>query len=272
MKKTSLSLILVFVVSILAGIGVYLYRVELVDKPLTKAAILVGYMWIPGIFALIFTYLEKTPLPVLRKPGRVFFTVPIVGLATCALAFFLSLPIGTLLKPNPLFASHSTLEGLGLLGGLIAATYAASLTTNMLAALGEELYWRGYLLEKLKKWGIFKAMGIIGVLWGLWHVPLIVLIGHNYPNHPWMGSGMMLLLCLAMTPLLTYYRFKGKSILVPSALHGTFNAAAGFSYLFFFDPNPFLVGITGVAGVVALLAVSAGLNLFSRKTWKKVLV
>lgn len=29
-----------------------------------------------------------------------------------------------------------------------------------------------------------------GVIWGIWHVPVIVQ-GHNYPGHPWIGIPMM---------------------------------------------------------------------------------
>lgn len=37
------------------------------------------------------------------------------------------------------------------------------------ALLGEEYGWRGYLLPHLRPLGAWRAMGLHGVIWGLWH-------------------------------------------------------------------------------------------------------
>ena len=63
---------------------------------------------------------------------------------------------------------------------MVAQSLAAAVTINMLAALGEELGWRGYLHEKLISRGFWKCSLITGIIWGLWHAPLI-LQGHHYP-------------------------------------------------------------------------------------------
>lgn len=72
-----------------------------------------------------------------------------------------------------------------LLLQLVQAIIAAY-TINALFAFGEELGWRGYLLKTLQKNKLLSASLIIGIVWGLWHFPLI-LIGHNYPQHPIVG-------------------------------------------------------------------------------------
>ena len=44
--------------------------------------------------------------------------------------------------------------------------------------LGEELGWRGYLLPKLNtNFHIIKANMILGIIWGLWHLPLFFILG-----------------------------------------------------------------------------------------------
>jgi len=62
---------------------------------------------------------------------------------------------------------------------LFVITLVTSPIINGLFGLGEELGWRGYLLPKLMPLGKFRAYLILGVVWGLWHLPLI-LIGFTY--------------------------------------------------------------------------------------------
>lgn len=135
----------------------------------------------------------------------------------------------------------------------------AGLTVNMIAALGEELMWRGVLLEKLKQMTLLKCSLIIGTLWGVWHLPMILLLGHNYPSHPWIGSIMMVAMTIAMTPLMIFLRQRGGSVLVSAVFHGIINALGPFLVLIFNEPSFLLVGIQGVTGVLVMAAVSAPL-------------
>ncbi len=69
---------------------------------------------------------------------------------------------------------------------------------NMFLALGEEIGWRGFLYPQLKaKLGKRKGWILGGIVWGVWHWPLIGLIGYEYgteyPGFPVVG---MLLFCV----------------------------------------------------------------------------
>jgi membrane protease YdiL (CAAX protease family) len=51
-----------------------------------------------------------------------------------------------------------------------------SIFINMILLVGEEYGWRGYLLPELTKdYGKIKATVIVGIVWGLFHVPVIYL-------------------------------------------------------------------------------------------------
>ena len=50
----------------------------------------------------------------------------------------------------------------------------AGITVNALAAFGEELGWRGFLLREFKALGFTRASLFIGIIWGVWHTPLIL--------------------------------------------------------------------------------------------------
>jgi hypothetical protein len=41
-------------------------------------------------------------------------------------------------------------------------------------AAGEEIGWRGYMLTRLIDAGVPRPVLVSGVIWGLWHVPLIL--------------------------------------------------------------------------------------------------
>lgn len=131
-----------------------------------------------------------------------------------------------------------------LLQGLIAG-----FTINALAAFGEELGWRGFLLNAFKEMKFIKASLIIGLIWGFWHAPLI-LMGHNYPQHPQFGVLMMIILCILISPLLLYITLKSKSVIAAAIMHGTMNATAGISIMAIKGGNDLTSGIAGFAGFI----------------------
>ena len=66
-----------------------------------------------------------------------------------------------------------------LISAVSCLTYAPLI--NMLAAVGEEAGWRGCLYPQLKaKFGKRRGWLIGGVIWGMWHWPVIGLIGYEY--------------------------------------------------------------------------------------------
>lgn len=231
-------------------------------------ALLVLLMWFPGVVGIIFSRKEHIKFPIFRKPNRFFFLAPVAVMVFVGVAILCSLPFGTLLDPNPFFAEKSGLQKVFPLLAMIAAGYVAGLTVNMLAALGEEIYWRGYLWEKLKNKGALKAIGITGLLWGIWHLPVVILLGYNYPGRPLFGSLVMILLALILSLPTTYFRLKGKSVMTAAAFHGSINAFASFSAIFFLAPNPTLIGASGLIGIAVIVLFSLAFGLFSPARWK----
>jgi membrane protease YdiL (CAAX protease family) len=50
---------------------------------------------------------------------------------------------------------------------------------NSLFTFGEEFGWRAYLQPKLMPLGGRKVILLMGLIWGVWHWPVIAM-GHNY--------------------------------------------------------------------------------------------
>jgi hypothetical protein len=132
-----------------------------------------------------------------------------------------------------------------LLGGLFSA-----MTITALATFGEELGWRGFLHRLWAGQDFWRRAAMIGVLWGLWHAPLI-LRGHNYPDHPQIGVGMMLLFCVGLSPLFEFFRERAGCVFAAVVLHASINAGAGIS-LFVAGGSDLLRGPAGLAGLIVL--------------------
>ncbi|MEZ0348478.1 MAG: CPBP family intramembrane glutamic endopeptidase [Thermus sp.] len=206
------------------------------------------YMWVPGLVALYFARREGLRLPLSPRPNRYWLFAWLFPVGLTLLSLPLSLPFGAwkglkgLLPPEAPALPEAALWALLLLQGLLAGA-----TVNLLAALGEELFWRGYLWEKLRERGFWPASLEIGFYWGLWHAPL-VLAGHNYPKEPLLGVPMTILFTLLLTPALLHVREKGGSILAAALLHGTLNAVAGLSLVAVERTHDLLIGVVGLPG------------------------
>ena len=116
-----------------------------------------------------------------------------------------------------------------LLSCVNCITYAPIL--NMFLAVGEESGWRGFLYPQLKaRFG--KRLGWIigGVIWGLWHSPLIWLIGYEYGTDyigfPITGILLFCVITIALGILCDWLYERSQCIWLPSIFHGSFNAAA----------------------------------------------
>ena len=234
----------------------------------------VGAMLVPMLAVVITQLIFKEPvfsgMAVSFKINRWWFAgwilMPLVTMAIIGMS---------LLMPGAKWSPDSELvqmalqampEGLGV-WGLIAISLVsgmfAGITLNAVFAFGEEIAWRGFLLKEFKGRNFLTVALITGLIWGLWHAP-IILNGHNYPQHPVAGVFLMVIFCIMFTPMLMYFRQKSASVIVPAIMHGTFNGIAGLSLMVVNPANDLLYGATGLAGIIVLLLADICLYLYDR--------
>jgi membrane protease YdiL (CAAX protease family) len=145
----------------------------------------------------------------------------------------------------------------------VVQALVAGCTINAFFAFGEELGWRGYLLNALRGKKFLSAVLLIGTVWGLWHLPLI-LMGHNYPEHPVAGVGMMTVMCILLSPMMIYIVLKSRSVITAAVFHGVFNAIAGIGSLYIVGGNDLICGVTGVTGLFVLLIFNVAFYIYDR--------
>ena len=139
----------------------------------------------------------------------------------------------------------------------------AGVTINAVFAFGEEYGWRNYLVDALREKKFVCAVIFIGLVWGLWHFPLI-LLGHNYPQHSVVGVFMMVIFCVLASLIETYFVIKAKSVFPAAIFHGTINAVAGLNVLVIKGGNDLINGMTGLSGFVVMAIVIMIVYVFDR--------
>jgi membrane protease YdiL (CAAX protease family) len=113
-------------------------------------------------------------------------------------------------------------------------------------ALGEELGWRGTALPRLQaRWNALISSIILGILWGLYHLPSFLLSGLPLQNAPLIP---FMLAALGITILVTWTFNRSSGSLIPV-----------FLYHFAFN---FIVNATGILGNPVLFWLLSGIIIF----------
>ncbi|HEU5484602.1 MAG TPA: type II CAAX endopeptidase family protein [Microlunatus sp.] len=93
--------------------------------------------------------------------------------------------------------------------------------------VGEELGWRGYALPKLlERFSPVLASVILGVIWGLWHLPTFFI-----PGAPQYGQPLIafVILTVSYSIMLTWlFSHTAGSVLIATLCHGAINVSQGF--------------------------------------------
>jgi len=126
---------------------------------------------------------------------------------------------------------------------------------NIIPFFGEEYGWRGFLQRSLEQMGRVKGTFLVGVIWGLWHAPLI-LMGFNYPGLPVLGVLLMTIFCVEFAYFLAYAIYKSKGVWTAAFLHGIYNNAVPFFFGIIFTPTSKVLSFgAGVYGLAVLAVI-----------------
>ena len=215
-------------------------------EDLLSLGLLGFYMWMPALAALLATLVSGEGLRarLLRPdPARNWKYDP-PGLAAAGsahrsrsyyLLFALSRRFDNSLvqlrRMLALAAGGSVLAGSSapallalLFGGGILLAPAAALFSG---PLGEEIGWRGYLYPTLcQRMPERRAVVLSGVIWGLWHTPLLVMgwdYGTAYPGYPLTGILTMTLCTVGLGVFLCRLTRRAGNVWPAALAHGTVN-------------------------------------------------
>jgi uncharacterized protein len=128
----------------------------------------------------------------------------------------------------------------------IPATVIQALPVALLT-WGEEFGWRGYLQIRLFANHPLRAAIATGLIWGIWHAPIILLGFQRYDN-PWLGVLIFPVFTLWSSIILGWLRLKTGSLWSACLAHGATNAIGGSltTLLFLGGPNWIFVNYGGI--------------------------
>ncbi len=146
----------------------------------------------------------------------------------------------------------------------LAATVVAVLAARV--AAGEEIGWRGYMLTRLIDAGVPKPILVSGVIWGLWHVPLILGGVYLAGPPPMVSTLLWMVVAIAMSFVLARLRLETGSIWPAITLHAAWNSIIQTA----FDPaspGPDAALWIGESGILVALTMIAAAVVFARGRW-----
>jgi hypothetical protein len=86
--------------------------------------------------------------------------------------------------------------------------------------IGEEIGWRGFLVPELAKKHGFPATAMItGLIWAIWHYPIILFADYHGASPAWFYVPLLTVMLPFLTFVWTWLRLKSKSIWPCVLLH-----------------------------------------------------
>jgi membrane protease YdiL (CAAX protease family) len=137
---------------------------------------------------------------------------------------------------------------------------------GLIITFGEEYGWRGFLQTELNKLGRIRGTFLLGVIWGIWHLP-IIWMGYNYPGQPVLGSALMVAYCIILAYFLAYAVFKSKGVWTAAYLHALNNQTLSFFMMAVVTPTDRLYSF-GMGLPALLLGTIVVLLLLRDPIWK----
>jgi len=132
---------------------------------------------------------------------------------------------------------------------MILQTVVVGPFLGLVISFGEEYGWRGFLQTELIKMGKVRGIFLLGLIWGIWHWPLI-LMGYNYPGQPVLGVILMTAYTVVLAFVLGYAVLKTGSIWLAAFLHAVNNQVLAFLMMMVYQPSnlafSFGIGLYGI--------------------------
>lgn len=193
-----------------------------------------GLMWCPGLAALITQLVFHRRLRGLGwKWGKtryqfLSYIIPFLY-ALIAYSFVWATGLGGF--PNQEFISQivsqynpgtSSPYVFFLIYLVIASTLGILLSS--LSALGEEIGWRGLLVPELAKVTTFTKTALLsGVVWAVWHSPVLIFADYNSGTPFWYGFSCFTLMVMGTSIIMAWLRLRSGSLWTGVILHASHN-------------------------------------------------
>lgn len=152
-----------------------------------------------------------------------------------------------------------------VIGIALAITLWTALSSIL--AAGEEIGWRGYMLTRLIDAGVPRPVLASGVIWGLWHVPVVLAGGYAAGPSPVLSALVIMVSITSFGYVIARSRLETGSIWPAIVLHAAWNSVIQGP----FDGATTGAGATlwvGESGILTALVLTFSAFVLSRGRWK----
>ncbi|AKU93450.1 CAAX amino terminal protease family protein [Labilithrix luteola] len=161
---------------------------------------------------------------------------------------------------EPFGAPHGPSDPLVVAFGKVLfsmATYVLPL--GCLSAAGEEIGWRGFMLTRLIDARVPKPVLVSGLVWAVWHEPLLLSGQLVRGPSPWLVAAMFVPCVVACAYVSAWLRLRSGSVWPPIVLHAMWNDVADGAFDAFTRASSEPQGQlwTGSAGIIVALTWAA---------------
>lgn len=219
----------------------------------SASALTLIVMMVPGLTALACSFLFRDGFMDLGlnfcklKPLIIAYAVPAVSSVLMVLVL-----TGSGIDQLTVYGAKSAFLAL-----LIKPTLGVAM--NFLFAAGEELGWRGYLHTHLREAKVRHPPLITGVVWAVWHFPLILFSDYMTSPLPLLSAAVFMITVTSFSVFLSRLRDETNSFL-PAALahaaHNTWIQSITPSFFIAGELHPFFGGESGFVLAIIYLCVA----------------
>jgi membrane protease YdiL (CAAX protease family) len=191
-------------------------------------------MWCPALAALLTCCLVRKPVIELGwKWGKTKYQIwsYLIPIAYALIAY-----VGTWVSRFGEFYNHEFVKKVAASFGwnqlspgtvivlyvLLAGTYG--MISSSASALGEEIGWRGFLVPELAKVTSFSGTALIsGLIWSVWHYPVLIFGGYNAGTPVWYALICFTVMVISISFVFAWMRLKSGSLWTGVFLHASHN-------------------------------------------------
>ena len=159
------------------------------------------------------------------------------------------------------------LAGFGALPSAdMVVPFAFGMGIGLVLAAGEEIGWRGYMLTRLIDSGVSRPVLVGGLIWALWHVPLVLGGVYAAGPSPALSAVLIVVSITSFGYVIGRLRLESGSVWPAVVLHAAWNRVIQQ----LFDPATTGAGATlwaGESGVLTALTLVLAAVIFSRGHW-----
>lgn len=239
--------------------------------PVPRSVLILALMWVPALASVAARLAAREgfadlSLRVAGPHGRRAIVIAVMfPLLVCAAAYGVAWGAGlaSFQAPDedpalllPLWMVPLSGSPIARLAQSLGLHLTIGAVSGCVFAAGEEIGWRGYLVPRLIDARIPAALPLSGLLWALWHWPLV--LGSHSP-HRLLSLALFTVLLIPMGGVFARLRLESGSVLPAIVLHGLWNEIVGIVFDGFTPDGGLWLGESGFLVVGASSLLSAAL-------------